>query len=146
VDAGVECTATVRYTGAFGFEGADSFTYRASDGEQESALATASITLAYPEEHQQQVNVEEGGTVELPGQMSLTFEPDSLTCDAIVTITAGPPASDHTDAPASSSYLIELEPVDPPSCLGGVEFYPEALLTIYYDPSAIPLGKTPGDL
>jgi hypothetical protein len=90
--------------------------------------------------------VEEGGIVELPGQITLVIDPYSLNCDAIVTITVGPPSMDHTDDPASNSFDIEFEPVDPPNCLGGIEIYPDITITISYDPSAIPLGKTPNDL
>ncbi len=44
---GGACTATVTYTPANGYEGADSFTYKANDGSNDSNAATVSITVAH---------------------------------------------------------------------------------------------------
>jgi hypothetical protein len=46
IAGGSNCTATVTYTGDLHFNGADSFTFRVSDGGQTSNVATVSLSVA----------------------------------------------------------------------------------------------------
>jgi VCBS repeat-containing protein len=77
---------TLRYTPAADYSGADSFTFRASDGELDSNVATVSITVN-PVDHAPQIislsldpaSIDEDGTVTLSGLVTDPDASDGLT-------------------------------------------------------------------
>ncbi|HUG14830.1 MAG TPA: Ig-like domain-containing protein [Thermomicrobiales bacterium] len=148
--SGVSCTATVIYTGDFAYAGTDSFSYRANDGQNDSAPATVNLTLEYPDSQKWNVSAESGIVIDLPGRLILMIPEGALTCDAVITISTLAPAMGNIDPPASNQHDIEMTAANryDPNCPNGVAMQPgqTARLGLYYDSSSFPPGSSPSDL